>query len=166
MCLIVFSLLYHSSLLSRSNSMQFTGSIPFLITPGNHRPHPDPYPPPPSQCLSVSDADSIDFRNHFISFSSSHKFSTKDKVPTLYTTLCISHPTPLAASNNPTLFHPLPPSEFFLMYIVVSLLLLFRSVLDGPKILQPEMNPSRKNVGSLHKVVVNRLKRSKMVKLR
>lgn len=120
--------------------------------------------PLPSQCLSVSDADSIDFRNHFISFSSSHKFSTKDKVPTLYTTLCISHPTPLAAANNPTLFHPLP--SFFLMYIVVSLLLLFRSMLDGPKILQPEMNPSRKNVWSLHKVVVNRLKRSKMVKLR
>lgn len=109
MCLIVFPLLYWSSLLSRSNSMQLTGSIPFLITPGNHRPHPNPYHPPPPKCLSVSEADSIDFRNHFISFSSSHKFTTKDKTPTLYT----HHPTPLTVPNNPNGFSPPPAFGFF-----------------------------------------------------
>lgn len=51
---------------------------------GHHQPHPNPYRPPSSplnqgQCLSVSKADSIDFRNHSISFSSSHRLTTKEK---------------------------------------------------------------------------------------
>lgn len=53
--------------------------------------HPIPYQTRPSvgpipillapQCLSVSEADSIDLRNHFISLCSSHKLSTKEKSP-------------------------------------------------------------------------------------
>ena len=81
---VVFCLLYWFSSVSRSNSIQLTGSIPFFITLG------PPSAPSQSlssplnqgQCLSVSEADSIDFRNHSISFSSSHRLATKEKKKT------------------------------------------------------------------------------------
>lgn len=79
-----FLLLYRFSSVSRSNSIQLTGWIPFFITLG------PPSAPSQSlssplnqgQCLSVSEADSIDFRNHSISFSSSHRLATKEKKKT------------------------------------------------------------------------------------
>lgn len=78
---VCFLLLYRFSSVSRSNSIQLTGWIPFFITLG------PPSAPSQSlssplnqgQCLSVSEADSIDFRNHSISFSSSHRLATKEK---------------------------------------------------------------------------------------
>lgn len=84
-------LLYWFTLVSRSNSLQFMGPIPFLITlvppsAPSHSLSSPPSPLNPGQCLSVSEADSIDLRNHSISFSSSHRLTTKEKKkPTLYT---------------------------------------------------------------------------------
>lgn len=130
--------------------------IPLLIT---LRPHLNPYRPPSSplnqgQCLSVSKADSIDFRNHSISFSSSHRLTTKEKKPTLYThhkrkkqtslthhkmkKHFISHPAPLVVPNNPKsyLFHPLPLLVFLFVYtaVLLSIFPLFRNTFDGQKI--------------------------------
>lgn len=92
--------------------------------------HPIPYQTGPSvssipillapQCLSVSEADSIDLRNHSISLCGSHKLSTKEESPhfphttkeknrlQFHTTTPphISHPAPLAGPNN---LSSLPP---------------------------------------------------------
>lgn len=81
---VCFLLLYRFSSVSRSNSIQLTGWIPFFIT---LRPPSAPSqslssPLNQGQCLSVSEADSIDFRNHSISFSSSHRLATKEKKKT------------------------------------------------------------------------------------
>lgn len=123
-----------------------------------------PHPPQnQGQCLSVSQPDSIDFRNHSISFSSSHRLATKEKTHTLHTPqkkkidftrtpqkekntyLCSLHKT----------IQPLPRSYFF-----VSLFQNHVRWTDDIQ-LQPEMNASQKNVGSLQKVVVSRSKEEK-----
>lgn len=110
-------------------------------------------PPPPlnqGQCLSVSKADSIDFRNHTISFSSSHRLATKEKnTHFTHTTReknrlhshttkrkknhFISHPTLLVVPNNPKsrLLRSLP-SLLLLVYMAVLLSLLLS--FDGQKI--------------------------------
>lgn len=62
------------------------GPIPILLAP---------------QCLSVSEADSIDLRNHSISLCGSHKLSTKEKSP---------HFTHTTKEKNRLQFHP-PPTQ-------------------------------------------------------
>lgn len=194
---VCFLLLYRFSSVSRSNSIQLTGWIPFFITLG------PPSAPSQSlssplnqgQCLSVSEADSIDFRNHSISFSSSHRLATKEKKKNPHFThttkeknrlhlhstkkkkLFISHQTPLAVPNNPEshLLRPPPSLLWFfflsLVYIVVALSLF--SLVSAAHVwwaediqLLPEMNAGQKNAGSLQKVVVSRAKWRKMGKMR
>lgn len=133
---VCFLLLYRFSSVSRSNSIQLTGWIPFFITlwPPSAPSQSLSSPLNQGQCLSVSEADSIDFRNHSISFSSSHRLATKEKKKphTLHTPqkkkidftctpqkkkLFISHQTPLAVPNNPEshLLRP-PPSLLWFFF--------------------------------------------------
>ena len=195
---VVFCLLYWFSSVSRSNSIQLTGSIPFFITLG------PPSAPSQSlssplnqgQCLSVSEADSIDFRNHSISFSSSHRLATKEKKKNPHFTHTTKeknrlhlHSTKKKPSLSPTKLLSLcqtiqsptccapPPSLlwffFFLFLVCIVVALSLSSLVSAAHVwwaediqLLPEMNAGQKNAGSLQKVVVSRAELRKMGKIR
>lgn len=175
---VCFLLLYRFSSVSRSNSIQLTGWIPFFITLGPPS-APSQFLSSPlnqGQCLSVSEADSIDFRNHSISFSSSHRLATKEKKKTPHFTHTTKEknrlhlhstkkknslsPTKLLSLcqtiQSPTCCAPLPPFfDFFflsLVYIVVALSLF--SLVSAAHVwwaediqLLPEMNAGSEKCG-------------------
>lgn len=188
-CVIVFLLLYWFSFWYQDQTPCSWAAPSHSLSPlGHHRPHPNPYRPLPSplnqgQCLSVSEADSIDFRNHSISFSSSHRLTTKEKKPTLYTHHKRKNRLHLNTTKKKTLYlppnsshsakqskvplvSPLPPFSFFSHVhcsraLPLSLSLVQKHMSDGQKIFGRcrKWTRVRKMWGVYRKVVVSSFKK-------